>query len=88
MIPNKETLINYLQTVDTGISVQFNKLNGDVRNIKATLFEGNIPFKSTEERSKTIADTKKESEVIKVYDMENQGWRSFRFSSVISVSVP
>jgi hypothetical protein len=88
MIPNKETLINYLQTVDTGISVQFNKLNGDVRNIKATLFEGNIPFKNTEERSKTIADTKKESEVIKVYDMENQGWRSFRFSSVISVSVP
>jgi hypothetical protein len=87
MTPNKETLINYLQTVDTGINIQFTKVDGTVRDMKATLYEGNIPYNTVVERSDSISKIKENPDIVKVYDMENKGWRSFRFDSLISVNL-
>lgn len=66
----------------------FTKVNGEVRKMRCTLVRDLIP---TESHPKTLSDDPKESEtkpdntdIIKVYDLDANGWRSFRVSSVSS----
>lgn len=60
------------------VTVTFEKLDGTTRKMRCTLIENKIPDESKPKNSgKAQSD-----ESIAVFDLEKQGWRSFRFDSV------
>lgn len=64
------------------ITVRFTKKNGDERIMKCTLLSEYLPQqKDIEEVS-----TKENSNLLAVWDVEANGWRSFRIDSVISLN--
>ena len=64
------------------ITVRFTKKNGDERTMKCTLLSEYLPQqKDIEEVS-----TKENSNLLAVWDVEANGWRSFRIDSVISLN--
>ena len=64
------------------ITVRFTKMNGDERIMKCTLLSEYLPQqKDIEEVS-----TKENSNLLAVWDVEANGWRSFRIDSVISLN--
>lgn len=62
--------------------VVFTKLNGDVREMIATRDMKIIP----EGVQPTGNVTTKHDSVVTVYDVENDGWRSFRLENLIEIS--
>ncbi len=73
------------------VFVKFTKLNGEIREMRATLNQNLIPIKDDETSdgttSKKIRRVIRENDSIcKVYDLDNNGWRSFRWDSVIEYS--
>ena len=84
--PNRDLIINSLK--NGIVNVKFTKVDGSEREMKCTLNEALIPVSNTTD--KTIEETRvKEPNIntISVWDIENEGWRSFRVASVIYVSV-
>lgn len=77
MTKTPDEIRNLLRTVDTGITVVFEKTDGSLRTMKATLFPELIP---------TVPESnnpRKQSEAaIRVFDLDKKEWRSFRFDSV------
>jgi hypothetical protein len=74
------------QLVKRECRVIFRKANGEERNMICTLQESVVP---TATKADPITQTKVRSlndEVIPVWDVKAQGWRSFRVDSVISFS--
>jgi len=65
-----------------GAIVTFTKKDGTERVMKATLNENVIP---QEFIPKSESNRKVNDEVIAVFDLENQGWRSFRYDSIKQV---
>ncbi len=64
------------------ITVRFTKKNGDERIMKCTLLSEYLPQqKDIEEVS-----TKENSNLLAVWDVEANGWRSFRIDSVIALN--
>jgi len=63
--------------------VIFTKLNGEERNMVCTLKEGVIP-KATKDpiSQKKVRDVSEE--VLAVWDVNKEGWRSFRVKNVVS----
>ena len=51
--------------------------DGEVRNMRATLSEKYIP-----DAQKPKSDVKKNEETVRVYDLDVEGWRSFRLNSL------
>lgn len=64
------------------VLVKFIKVNGDERLMKCTLREDKLPIKSKSTSSRVPND-----DVISVYDLEKEDWRSFRVDSVISTII-
>lgn len=63
-------------------NVTFTKKNGDKRVLKCTLMAKHLPpieVKEGEEK----AERKVNTDVLSVWDLENEGWRSFRLDSVV-----
>lgn len=80
MIINKDTLRKELKE---GVkTITFTKTDGSQRVLKCTLQESVLPIVDT---TKTVAAKKQSDEALAVWDIENAGWRSFRFDSIISV---
>jgi len=81
----KEWLTSHLNTGP--VTVTFTKKDGSERIMKCTtdptyiLFKDPTVLESKNER--TVSDT-----VIPVYDLESNGWRSFRWDSVKRVEIP
>lgn len=68
--------------------VKFKKVNGDLRDMRCTLREDLIPRgipAVVGEKSKTQMDTS--DEVVAVYDLDADGWRSFRIDRVIEMRI-
>jgi len=67
--------------------VKFTKANGDVRDMRCTLSGEWIP---EEARPKPLAEgaepRKVNEEVQPVYDLDAQGWRAFRWDSIIEAN--
>lgn len=61
------------------VNVTFDKVNGESRTMKCTLKDDVIP-KVTQERSTP-------EDLVTVYDVDKDGWRSFYFMRVRSVEV-
>lgn len=63
--------------------VIFTKVNGEERNMVCTLKEGIIPKASkdpiTQKKVRDISE-----EVLAVWDVKAEGWRSFRVANVVS----
>jgi len=66
---------------DTIIEVKFKKTDGTERLMKCTL----LPQYITPHENKTGREKKINEEVISVWDVEKEGWRSFRYDSVIAI---
>jgi len=64
------------------VRIKFTKKDGTERDMLCTLAESKIP-----EDKKPKSDTSITDEVLRVFDLEKQDWRSFRWDSIISVSI-
>lgn len=76
------TYDNIIEQLQTGIvRLSFIKVkDGQVRNMRATLNEDYIPQPDhNPEKRKPLQDKK---EVVRVYDLDVEGWRSFRVNSL------
>lgn len=60
------------------ITVTFEKVDGSTRELHCTLIESKI----AEEMKPKNSGRAQSDEVIAVFDVENRGWRSFRYDSV------
>jgi hypothetical protein len=72
----KDWLKNLLH--EREVVVEFVKKDGTMRKMTCTLSENKIP---SEKMPKNAEKTKNE-EILAVFDVENQDWRSFRWDSV------
>ena len=76
---SKSNIKNMLNT--DIVNVKFKKMDGSERLMKFTLLEGIV-----KEYEKKSEKTRKVSEdTITVWDVENDGWRSFRYDSIIEI---
>lgn len=79
----REIAIDWLKGIlrEQTVRVKFLKADGSERVLHCTLKEGvAIPHTKTTEREK-----KQNDNVMPVWDVENNAWRSFRLDSVISI---
>ena len=80
-ISDKDTLIDFLKT--SVVSVKFKEVDGSERTMRCTLQENYIqPYENKTERTRPDNDN-----LLSVWDLDNNSWRSFRIDSVIDVSV-
>ena len=63
---------------DEEVTVFFEKKDGSMREMHCTLIENKIPS----EKKPLGSGKSKNDEVLPVFDIEKQEWRSFRFDSV------
>ena len=78
---NEQIREKYIETLREGVCrVIFTKQNGEERNMLCTLDMSGIPEKDVPKTdgNKTAVNT----ESVRVYDLEVEGWRSFRVDSV------
>ena len=76
---SKSNILNMLQS---GIvSIKFTKVDGTERTMKCTLAEGIIkPHERKTDKEKTANNN-----IVSVWDVENDAWRSFRLDSVLEI---
>lgn len=77
MTKKQECLVEILQK--NVVEVIFKKVNGEERIMKCTLNENILP------EIKNVTDKKTNENVLPVWDIDKEGWRSFRIDSVISM---
>lgn len=78
---SREWLKNLLK--ERVVGVVFTKKDGSERAMKATLNEKYVPIVLESENSSVVR--KKSEDSLPVWDIEAQGWRSFRWDSIKSV---
>lgn len=64
------------------VCVTFTKADGTQRELRCTLIESRIPAEKTPKESNRRAS----EEAVRVFDIEKQDWRSFRWDSVLTVN--
>ena len=74
---NRNELVHNLQ--GGLVEVTFEKVNGDIRKMLCTLQEGVIP--------KTTGKRKENKDVLAIWDLGKNAWRSFRLDSIKSVKI-
>lgn len=75
---SREELVNLLRGHE--VTVTFTKVNGDKRVMKCTLMPQILPDLKG-------SNHKRNEEVLPVWDLEKQAWRSFRLDSLEKVEV-
>ena len=83
-IPSKDQLVTMLK--EGVVVVDFDKVNGDNRVMTCTLSPDILPPPSSTETTKKSVK-KEESLAVSVWDINAQGWRSFRYDLVKKISV-
>lgn len=68
------------------VTVTFTKVNGDERVMKCTLQANHIP-NAPSQNGELVVEGRSSSNNIAVWDVDAQGWRSFRIASVKNVSM-
>ena len=77
---NREVLIQILLEHDCNVS--FKKANGETRIMKCTLNPAMFENTTIKEENDEAKTRKENLEVLPVWDLENEGWRSFRLDSL------
>ena len=85
MITKEEMLESLQSSVNM---VTFTKKDGTIRDMKCTLVSSYLPVKEEVASNSTTKSprTPSSTDSISVYDIENNGWRAFNLSNVISYS--
>ena len=83
MFIDKEALQADLRT--NVVEVIFTKLNGETRKMRATLSPQFIPKEDHTEVVQQLLNEDAERKSMAVWDIDANGWRSFRVDRVISV---
>ena len=65
------------------VTITFTKLDGSERVLVGTLKKEKLPV--IEESDKPKRQIKQNDGVIKVYDLENEGWRSVKWETIKSI---
>jgi len=65
--------------------VKFKKLNGDMRSMECTLVKDMIPPATKEDTMSQKKVRNLNEEVLAVWDVEKEGWRSFRLENIVSI---
>ena len=68
------------------VNVTFTKVNGEERVMKCTLQPTHIPNAPTQ-NGELVVEGSSTSNNVSVWDVDSNGWRSFRVASVKSVSI-
>lgn len=68
------------------VTVKFTKMNGELREMRCTLNDQFIPV-TQETKEGVTKERKANPNVQAVWDIENDGWRSFRFDSITEFRV-
>lgn len=64
------------------VTVVFEKTDGSIRTMKGTLLAEYLPtWEKTVEPAEGL-ERKQNENILSVWDMENNGWRSFRIDSI------
>ena len=66
------------------IRVNFTKADGTIRDMNCTLVQDFIPL---EQRPAGTKEFKENPDVVRVFDVDNAGWRSFRLDSINFIEV-
>lgn len=69
------------------VKVSFTKVNGDKRVMDCTLKEGVIPAATKDDPLSTKKIRALNEAVCCVWDVNSQGWRSFRWESVTGITI-
>lgn len=80
---SKKLLQNLLH--ENVVYITFTKKDGTKRLLRATLIQDRIPQNLEPKEDKPVRV--KSEEVQAVYDLDNGGWRSFRWDSVLDYNV-
>ena len=83
MIFTKENLTDMLR--NNVVTVTFTKVNGEERVMRCTLMSEYVPNAPSNNGQVQIQES--ESKAVSVWDMEANGWRSFRVDSVKNISM-
>jgi hypothetical protein len=78
MMYDRDTLLNELRS--NVVEVLFTKVNGEQRNMICTLKPNYLPRDYIKEEDESFHQ--KNSDTIIVWDVQNNGWRSFKINSV------
>lgn len=74
------------QTLTNGVAtVTFRKADGNLRTMRCTLQQSELPHQSGQFLSEVEGETNEE--VLTVWDIENNGWRRFRIDSIKQIIV-
>jgi hypothetical protein len=65
--------------------ITFNKVDGSVRKMNCTLMTDYLPHVISEEQVAHVPRVQTD-EVLAVWDLDKQGWRSFRIDSITNVN--
>lgn len=77
---SKTNIMNMLK--NNIVNVKFTKTDGSERDMKCTLMEAFIkPHDKKTDRGKKVNE-----DIVSVWDIEKEGWRSFRYDSIISIN--
>lgn len=79
----KETLLNKLK--NDSVTITFKKLNNETRNIKCTLMEKYLPTATKDDLMSQKKIRQISPEILAVWDLEKNAWRSMRWSNIIEV---
>jgi hypothetical protein len=83
----EERKTEILQQLAQGeVVVEFNKVNGDYRKMTCTLSKDIVPPATKKDPLTEEKVRKVNPEVCVVYDTNAQGWRSFRWDSLIDAT--
>jgi WYL_2, Sm-like SH3 beta-barrel fold len=74
---------NIMNMLNSGIvNVKFTKTDGTERDMKCTLMEAMVkPHEKKTDREKKLNEN-----IISVWDVDKEAWRSFRYDSIISIN--
>ena len=78
--PERDELIEVLSK--SICDIEFVKVDGSIRKMTCTLLEEMIPMKNEASKPHAI-----NTDTVKVFDLEKEGWRSFRIDSLKSIKV-
>ena len=82
---DKNTLLDLLRT--NIVAVEFIKKDGALRHMICTLDSSHIPSQDNERVSERKLRKALPADIVAVYDLEKEGWRSFNINSITRVQI-
>ena len=79
----KETLISKLKSEK--VTITFKKINNETRNMTCTLMEDSLPLASKDDLMGQKKIRQISPEILAVWDLNKNAWRSMRWDNIIEV---